>query len=194
MEREILVHELKTWLEFFKGVAKGDKDFEIRRDDRDFRVGDILWLREWDPATRTYSGRELHRQIKYMTERGNPWVKEGFVVLGLRAVSDPPRESCMPDSKPRYRMTDTEPRYRMTDTDWYCLIHAASFPVSGTGRRHDIDRSRFAKEINTTIFMAEESLRKAIATDLRSLGSSHPELASWAETLACRYARGEEAA
>ena len=39
-----------------------------------------------------------------------------------------------------------------------------------------------------------ESLRKAIASDLRSLGSSHPELSAWAETLACRYARGEEAA
>ena len=181
MEREILVHELKTWPEFFKSVASGDKAFEIRRDDRDFRVGDLLLLREWDPVTRAYSGRELHRQIKYMTGRGDTWVKEGFVVLGLRASSGPPREFCSPNAKPRYQMTET---------DWNCLTRAAhpldpGVSVTSEGRY-------FAKEINTTIFLAEESLRKSIATDLRSLGSAHPELADWAETLACRYARGEE--
>jgi Domain of unknown function (DUF3850) len=173
MEREILVHELKTWPEFFKSVASGDKSFEIRRDDRDFRVGDLLLLREWDPVTRAYSGRELHRQIKYMTGRGDTWVKEGFVVLGLRTASESPREFCSPSAKPRYQMTDQ---------DWDILTHEIG---------HLIPR-QLAKEINTTIFRAEESLRKAIATDLRSLGSAHPELADWAETLACRYARGEE--
>ena len=175
MEREILVHELKTWPEFFKSVANGDKTFEIRRDDRDFRVGDILFLREWDPVTSSYSGRELHRQIKYMTERSNPWVKEGFVVLGFRAVSDPRCESCSPSARPRYRMRDE---------DWDGLAHAV-------GRL--LDR-QVVKEVNATIFRAEESLRAAIAADLRSLGSAHPELAAWAETLASRYARGEESA
>ena len=182
MEREILVHELKTWPTYFNESASGNKPFEIRKHDRDFRVGDILWLREWDPATASYSGRELHRQIMYMTERDNPWVKEGFVVLGLRAASDPPRESCPPSSKPRYLMTDS---------DLECIYRKAHFHL---GREGDIDRRYLIKEVNTTIFLAEESLRKAIATDLRSLGSTHPELAAWAETLACRYARGEEAA
>ena len=97
------------------------------------------------------------------------------MVLGLRAAPDPPREFCSPSAKPRYQMTET---------DWHCLIH----------RSGDIDKQQLAKEVNTTIFLAEESLRKSIATDLRSLGSTHPELAAWAETLACRYARGEEAA
>ena len=180
MEREILVHELKTWPEFFKSVANGDKTFEIRRDDRDFRVGDLLLLREWDPVTSSYSGRELHRQIKYMTERGNPWVKEGFVVLGLRAASDSLRESCSPGTKSRYQMTDR---------DWSRLINAASRSMF---ELHD--HSLFVKEVNTMIFLVEESLRNAIAADLRSLGSAHPELAAWAETLACRYARGEESA
>jgi aryl carrier-like protein len=54
------------------------------------------------------------------------------------------------------------------------------------------DHSLFVKEINTMIFLVEESLRNAIAADLRSLGAAHPELAAWAETLARRYARGEE--
>jgi hypothetical protein len=77
----------------------------------------------------------------------------------------------------------------MTDPDWECIFSTVHFP---TGKEGDSARMQFAREINTTIFLAEEGLRKAIATDLRSLGFDHPELAAWAETLACRYAKGEE--
>ena len=186
MKREIIIHELKIWPEFFKLIDCGDKTFEIRKFDRDFRVEDLLLLREWDPATRSYSGRELHRQIAWMTERGNPWVKEGFTVMGFRTAYHP-ELSCSPDYNPRYRMTDQV---------WARLIAASRLPDhAGCVPCDDLRRS-FATEISTTIFLAEESLRKSIATDLRKLGSElgsiHPELAAWAETLAGRYARGEK--
>jgi Domain of unknown function (DUF3850) len=45
-----LAHDLKTWPRFFEAVASGAKPFEWRKDDRDYRVGDILNLREWAPA------------------------------------------------------------------------------------------------------------------------------------------------
>ena len=46
-------HELKCWPEFFLPVQAWKKVFEIRHNDRGFEVGDILWLREWDPTTAT---------------------------------------------------------------------------------------------------------------------------------------------
>ena len=185
MEREILVHELKTWPEFFMDLAAGAKTFEVRRDDRDFQVGDILWLREWDPRSETYSGREVRRRITYRTEKGSPLAREGFVVLGICDASDPARKRCWPDAKPRYQLTDL---------NWQCLRDAARLPThAGCDCCNDLEKT-LAREINATIFLAEEGLRKAIATDLRSLGAAHPELAAWAETLAYRYARGEEAA
>ena len=183
MEREILVHELKTWPEFFKDLTNRTKTFEVRRDDRDFRAGDILWLREWDPGAEKYSGRELWRRITYRTEKGSPHAREGFVVLGLCDAADPSRKSCSPNANPRYQMTDY---------DWSCLRSAARLPEHHACVRCNDLAESFAREINTTIFLAEEGLRKAIATDLRSLGFDHPELAAWAETLACRYAKGEE--
>ena len=105
------------------------------------------------------------------------------VVLGIKEV--PSHGSCWQDARPRYQMTDS---------DWSRLLAASRLPDHHACVLCDDMIYAFAREINSTIFLAEESLRKAIASDLRSVGSSHPELAAWAETLACRYARGEEAA
>ena len=39
-------HELKCHPHFFAAIAAGKKTFEIRRNDRDYRVGDVLDLRD----------------------------------------------------------------------------------------------------------------------------------------------------
>lgn len=59
-------HELKTWPEYFEPVCSGVKRFEYRKNDRDFQVGDILWLREYDPATDKYSGRAIFVEVTYV--------------------------------------------------------------------------------------------------------------------------------
>ncbi|RYG63647.1 DUF3850 domain-containing protein, partial [bacterium] len=49
------VHDLKTQPEPFQAVWSGRKNFELRQNDRDFAMGDILLLREFDPKTQTYT-------------------------------------------------------------------------------------------------------------------------------------------
>jgi hypothetical protein len=61
-------HHLKTWPEYFQPVIDKRKRFEIRRDDRDFGVGDSLTLEEWDPRTKSYTGREAFREIVYIAK------------------------------------------------------------------------------------------------------------------------------
>ena len=51
-------HKLKTWPEFFKHVWCRDKTFELRYDDRGFKAGDKLILREWS-KNGGYTGREI---------------------------------------------------------------------------------------------------------------------------------------
>jgi hypothetical protein len=46
-------HELKTWPKSFSAALSGFKKHEVRVNDRDFREGDKLCLREWDSATTT---------------------------------------------------------------------------------------------------------------------------------------------
>lgn len=62
------VHDLKTWPEYFRCLADGSKTFEIRRNDRGFREGDTLLLREYDAATGRYTGRELTFAVGFVAE------------------------------------------------------------------------------------------------------------------------------
>lgn len=60
------VHELKIWPEFFDAIHRGDKTFELRRDDRGFRAGDVLHLREWDRGTKFYTGQSMWVEVTYL--------------------------------------------------------------------------------------------------------------------------------
>jgi len=59
-------HELKTWPDEFEAVKCGLKTFEYRIDDRGFKVGDYLCLKEYNPATSHYSGYEIICKIIYI--------------------------------------------------------------------------------------------------------------------------------
>lgn len=82
-------HALKTWPEFFDAVCEGRKTFEVRRDDRGFREGDILGLQRWEPErgdyTRDGTGHPIMRAVRvtYVLPGGQFGVEPGFVVLGL---------------------------------------------------------------------------------------------------------------
>lgn len=77
-----MTHALKIRPEYFAVVALGRKTFELRRNDRDFRVGDILRLREWDGER--YTGRTVQRRITYTLDPCSIMDCEpGYLVLGL---------------------------------------------------------------------------------------------------------------
>lgn len=66
MIARVRVHTLKSWPEFFEPVFKGEKTYELRRNDRDFHVGEDLLLQEYEPKSNTYTGREVRAEIKHM--------------------------------------------------------------------------------------------------------------------------------
>ena len=79
-----MTHELKTWPEFFSEIEKGNKTFELRKDDRNFSLDDHLLLLEFDPATNEYSGKIIVRQVSYKL-LGPGWgLEEGYCILGLK--------------------------------------------------------------------------------------------------------------
>ena len=76
-------HELKTLPQYFDEVWKENKNFELRKDDRNFKVGDTLRLLEFDYGT--YTGRECNRTIKYILRDAEQYgLKEGFVIIAMQ--------------------------------------------------------------------------------------------------------------
>ncbi len=57
------IHKLKILPEYFDAIRCGDKRFEVRYNDRDFHVGDILRLQEWDGQ---YTGEEIDVVVRYI--------------------------------------------------------------------------------------------------------------------------------
>ena len=82
------VHELKSWPPYFEALVSGVKRFEVRRDDRSYRVGDVLHLLEFDPGPRTYTGRSFTVRVSYVMEL-EPLGIGGYVGLGLGTALSP---------------------------------------------------------------------------------------------------------
>lgn len=75
--------ELKCWPEYFEPLYRGDKSFELRWNDRPYEVGKILYLREWNPVTSTYTGRHVLCPITYILNGPVLGLQAGWVILGL---------------------------------------------------------------------------------------------------------------
>jgi len=83
--------EKKTWPECFEAILHGEKKFEIRLADFKIQKGDTLLLREWDPKTKEYTGREI-RKIAGFVSNSKDWDtwtqeeinKHGFYVIGFK--------------------------------------------------------------------------------------------------------------
>lgn len=97
--RTVIVHTLKAWPEHFEAILQGKKTADVRRADRDFRVGDVLDLREWVPSEvqgcltadtseqGSYTGRQLQVRVTHITRSEGATVdalRAGFVVLSIR--------------------------------------------------------------------------------------------------------------
>ncbi|MFB9286716.1 DUF3850 domain-containing protein [Pseudoclavibacter helvolus] len=85
-------HQLKSWTRFFGPIAAGDRVHELRRNDRDFRVGDIMCLLEWDPQLSEATGRQVSVEITSITSDDVPCavsdvgLTPGFCILSVRLL------------------------------------------------------------------------------------------------------------
>lgn len=83
----VKVHELKIVPEYFRAVKEGKKTFEIRKNDRNFKVGEYIDLREYS-GDKGYTGNRLCLKIVYIIE--SDWfpqgLKDGYCVLGIEVI------------------------------------------------------------------------------------------------------------
>lgn len=78
------VHELKINTEYAIAVARGEKTFEIRKNDRDFKEGDILVMREYENGE--YKDIAIVAEVTYILNDFEG-LKDGYVALGIKVLN-----------------------------------------------------------------------------------------------------------
>lgn len=82
---KLRVHNLKIKPKYFKYVLLGVKKFEVRRNDHDFKVNDLMVLEEYDGKRCT--GKYINTEITYVLDDPE-YCKEGYVILGFKIRLD----------------------------------------------------------------------------------------------------------
>lgn len=76
-------HYLKILPEYYRAIERGQKNFEVRFNDRNFKVWDVLHLQEC--INGEYTGRKILADVSYIL--GDPaYCKEGYVIMALANI------------------------------------------------------------------------------------------------------------
>lgn len=89
LPRRNMVHKLKTVQPYFDDVVSGNKTFEVRKSDRDFKINDVLLLLEYNPdnaanqKSKGYTGKCITARITYILDEPE-YCKDGYVIIGFK--------------------------------------------------------------------------------------------------------------
>ncbi|MEG1894614.1 MAG: DUF3850 domain-containing protein [Oscillospiraceae bacterium] len=77
-----MLHKVKILPEYFNAMAEGRKSFEVRKDDRPYKVGDTMLLEEWlPPPDNKYTGRWISGDI--LLKLKNEYCRDGYCILSI---------------------------------------------------------------------------------------------------------------
>ena len=87
------IHELKTDSNVFREVYIGRKNFEIRKNDRNFKEGDILHFKEtvhtgeeMKNGSPLVYGRELLAMVKYILHGPVYGLMDGWCIMSINII------------------------------------------------------------------------------------------------------------
>ena len=87
----MMIHKLKIDSCYYDDSASGIKTFEIRNNDRNFKVGDILELREWIwsefQGEGMYTGNAHLKIITYIFDDAK-YLPFGYVCLAVSPIAE----------------------------------------------------------------------------------------------------------
>ena len=81
-----MTHELKILPEFFEKIVNSEKSFEVRKNDRNFKVGDYVLLNEC--LGEKLSGDNCLCKITYILSALNGYahIEAGYIILGIKLI------------------------------------------------------------------------------------------------------------
>jgi len=75
-------HKIKTVSPFFEDIESGKKKFEIRKNDRNYQVGDLLVLSHWDHQSKCFTGRQIYGRVDYILD-DRRFIQEGYICMSI---------------------------------------------------------------------------------------------------------------
>jgi hypothetical protein len=86
-------HIVKSWAHFYDAILRGWKTHDLRKDDRDYQVGDSLQLERYDNINGRYTGEHLQARITYITNKQMPCafsssvLPADYCILSLKVIT-----------------------------------------------------------------------------------------------------------
>jgi hypothetical protein len=80
------IHTLKCWPEYIQPIIDGKKKFEIRKHDRDFQVGDLLELQEYNPINKSYTDRKILVSITHIMRGPTMGISNGYCIMSIDPI------------------------------------------------------------------------------------------------------------
>lgn len=85
MKTTIKTHILKLSYEYWNDVMSGMKSFELRKNDRDFQLGDLIIFQECHPMVEQFTPirSQPFRIIYILKDVPQYGLKNGYAILGI---------------------------------------------------------------------------------------------------------------
>jgi hypothetical protein len=85
-------HVVKSWAHFFDAIDAGLKTHDLRKNDRDYKVGDRMLLLRYDNIEGKHTGHNCLVEITYITDNVTPCafssavLEKGYSILSIRKI------------------------------------------------------------------------------------------------------------
>ena len=78
-------HHLKCETEYYQAIERKEKMFEVRKNDRNFKIGDMIYLKETMKITAEETGREQGPfEITFIIHGGIFGIHKDYCVMQLQ--------------------------------------------------------------------------------------------------------------
>ncbi|WP_080058317.1 DUF3850 domain-containing protein [Spirosoma aerolatum] len=84
-------HFLKCWLEEFDAIVAGKKRFDLRKNDRDYQVGDVLILAKYDQYKKKFLPGYVAVEVTYVVD-SKFGMKDGYCAMSFTGVAQATQE------------------------------------------------------------------------------------------------------
>ncbi|KHS87093.1 DUF3850 domain-containing protein [Pectobacterium brasiliense] len=80
-------HQLKIHPQHFHPVLTNAKRAELRKNDRDYKEGDVLLLKEFNPISGSFTGNQVNRLVTHVADVSD--YLPGYVLISLGRYKKP---------------------------------------------------------------------------------------------------------